>query len=95
MENSDPVTDPNLEAKIRAAREILHQEVVTDDDLWRLEREGQFANLSNIAAEGKRVPANAAPPAPPGPNHVTQGPPVPTSAAAANAVPTQSNGPTK
>ncbi len=96
-ENSDPVADPNLEAKIRAAREILHQDVVTDDDLWRLEREGKFANLTTTnGQQGKVVPANAAPPAMPAPDHVNAGPPVPTAAAAAPVAPqVNSNVPSK
>ncbi|MBJ6760937.1 hypothetical protein JGU66_09185 [Myxococcaceae bacterium JPH2] len=44
-DNSTPVTDPLLLAKIKRARELLHQEFVTDEDLWRLEREGRFADL--------------------------------------------------
>lgn len=44
-ENSTPVEDPLLKAKIVTARRILNQEFVTDEDLWRLEREGKFAEL--------------------------------------------------
>ncbi len=44
-ENSTPVKDPVLLAKIKKARELLGQEFVTDEDLWRLEREGRFAGL--------------------------------------------------
>lgn len=44
-ENSTPVTDPVLLAKIKKARELLGQQFVTDEDLWRLEREGRFAGL--------------------------------------------------
>jgi hypothetical protein len=44
-ENSTKVMDPVLLAKIQRARELLNQPYVTDEDLWRLEREGRFANL--------------------------------------------------
>jgi hypothetical protein len=44
-DNSTPVKDPLLLAKIKKARELLGQEFVTDEDLWRLEREGRFAGL--------------------------------------------------
>jgi very-short-patch-repair endonuclease len=44
-ENSTPVTDPVLMAKVKKARELLGQPFVTDEDLWRLEREGRFDDL--------------------------------------------------
>lgn len=44
-ENSDPVRDALLKKKIMAARKILNRDTVTDEDLWRLEREGKFADL--------------------------------------------------
>jgi len=44
--NSAPVDDPLLKAKIIAARAILQRDVVSQEDLWRLEREGRFANLA-------------------------------------------------
>ncbi|NTX58525.1 hypothetical protein HR086_45285, partial [Myxococcus sp. CA039A] len=44
-ENSTPVTDPLLLAKVKRARELLGQPFVTDEDLWRLEREGRFKDL--------------------------------------------------
>ncbi|AGC42962.1 hypothetical protein MYSTI_01630 [Myxococcus stipitatus DSM 14675] len=44
-ENSRPVTDPLLLAKVKRARELLGQTFVTDEDLWRLEREGRFNDL--------------------------------------------------
>ncbi|HLL85182.1 MAG TPA: hypothetical protein VK420_21105, partial [Longimicrobium sp.] len=44
-ENSNPVEDPVLKAKILAARKILNQPYVTDEDIWRLEREGKLAHL--------------------------------------------------
>ncbi|WP_437728237.1 hypothetical protein [Sorangium sp. So ce861] len=43
--SSIPVTEPVLLAKIKRAREILAQEFVTDEDIWRLEREGKMADL--------------------------------------------------
>jgi hypothetical protein len=44
-ENSTPVTDPQLAAKIRRARERLGKSVVSDADLARLERQGEFNSL--------------------------------------------------
>ena len=44
-DNSTPITDPVLLAKVKRARELLHQEYVTDEDIFRLEREGRFADL--------------------------------------------------
>ncbi|WP_437301030.1 hypothetical protein [Sorangium sp. So ce426] len=44
-ESSIPVTEPVLLAKIKRARELLAQEFVTDEDIWRLEREGKMADL--------------------------------------------------
>ncbi|WP_437580686.1 hypothetical protein [Sorangium sp. So ce887] len=43
--SSTPVTEPVLLAKIKRARELLAQEFVTDEDIWRLEREGKMADL--------------------------------------------------
>lgn len=59
-ENSQKVRDPVLLAKIKRARELLKQEFVTDEDLWRLEREGKFADLQVAAAQ-----PGAPPPEPP------------------------------
>jgi hypothetical protein len=44
-DNSRPITDPVLLAKVKKARELLGQPYVTDEDLWRLEREGRFEGL--------------------------------------------------
>ncbi|WP_437538884.1 hypothetical protein WME79_22615 [Sorangium sp. So ce726] len=44
-ESSTPVTEPVLLAKIKRARALLAQEFVTDEDIWRLEREGKMADL--------------------------------------------------
>ncbi len=57
-ENSNPVTDPVLLAKIKRARELLQQEFVTDEDLFRLEREGKFADLK---VDPNQKPAQAVP----------------------------------
>ena len=35
-----------------ASKEILGKDIVTDEDIWRLEREGAFAKLKVIAAAG-------------------------------------------
>jgi hypothetical protein len=47
-ENSTPITDPVLMAKVKKARELLGQQFVTDEDLWRLEREGRFKDLKVV-----------------------------------------------
>jgi hypothetical protein len=57
-ENSNPVTDPVLLAKIKRARELLQQEFVTDEDIFRLEREGKFADLK---IDRSQKPAQAVP----------------------------------
>jgi hypothetical protein len=44
-ENSTPVTDARLLAKIRRARERLGKDVVSDEDLARLERQGELQDL--------------------------------------------------
>ena len=49
-ENSTAVLDPVLLAKVKRARELLHQEFVTDEDIFRLEREGRFEDLKVGAA---------------------------------------------
>ena len=54
-DNSRPVVDPALKAKIVAAREILGRDTVNDEDLWQLERQGRFAAL----APGGDTPARA------------------------------------
>jgi len=41
-ENSRPVTDPRVVAKIQKAIQILGQETVTEEDIWRLERQGKL-----------------------------------------------------
>ena len=41
-ENSNPVTDPKMVAKIQKALAILGQDTVTQEDIWRLEREGRL-----------------------------------------------------
>jgi hypothetical protein len=58
-EASTPVHDPLLQAKILRARELLHQEFVTDEDIWRLEREGKLADLKVGPAPAE--PAQGAP----------------------------------
>jgi hypothetical protein len=41
-ENSVPIQDPAMILKIRRAMAILKQETVSQEDLWRLEREGKL-----------------------------------------------------
>lgn len=60
-ENSIPVKDALLLARIKKARELLRQEYVTDEDLLRLEREGRFAGLKVEAPP----PGAASPPSAP------------------------------
>lgn len=57
-QNSNPVADPMLKAKIIAARKILNRPYVTDEDLWALERQGKFAeiNAQYQAAQAKGQP---------------------------------------
>jgi hypothetical protein len=59
-ERNHPVDDPMLRARILRAREILGQAYVTDEDLWRLEREGFFRGLEPAA--GLPPGTRAAPP---------------------------------
>jgi hypothetical protein len=58
-ESSTPVLDPGMVAKIQRARKLLGQEFVTDEDIWRLEREGKMDDL-----KVEPSPAAAAPVAP-------------------------------
>jgi hypothetical protein len=44
-ERHEPISDPLLVAKVKMAREVLHREYVTDEDIWALERAGQFDGL--------------------------------------------------
>jgi hypothetical protein len=53
-----PVRDPAMTARILRARELLGQELVTDEDLWALERQGAFDDLP----EPGTTPAGGAPP---------------------------------
>jgi hypothetical protein len=84
-ENSRPIADPALKAKIVAARQILGKDVVTDEDIWQLEREGMLANLAPAGAPSSAGIAAATSSAtlalPPQINTAvpTRGPPVPTS----------------
>jgi len=81
-ENSRRVDDPVLKAKIVAARAILGKDVVTDEDIWALEREGLLSGLvvpPAGSAAAAPVPAAAVPPAQVDPAAVPlRGPPVPS-----------------
>jgi len=74
-ESSAAVADPALKQKILAARRILNTPYVTDEDLWRLEREGKFADLPPVPPqppppEDRSARVRQAPepgPPPPGP----------------------------
>jgi hypothetical protein len=79
-DNSTPVVDPQLKAKIVAARKILNTEYVTDEDIWRLEREGKFADLVlppplEPPRQDLNTPAPAASVEPPGPGPTAPGTP--------------------
>jgi hypothetical protein len=52
-EHHEPVNDPQLVAKIVAAQRILGRSSVTDEDLWRLEREGK---LEGVTVEPSELP---------------------------------------
>jgi hypothetical protein len=79
------IFDPLMKQKIMLAREMLGKDVVDDEDLWRLDREGAFANLkvspADVAAANSAAIAaavQAGPPSQPqGPP--TRGPAVPKS----------------
>jgi hypothetical protein len=59
-EDNEPVTDPMVAARIMKAMAILKKQNVTDEDLYRLEREGAFADLQPVALAG--APSAAAEP---------------------------------
>ena len=59
-----PVSDPLLKAKILRARELLGQQFVTDEDIWRLEREGLMNNLQVESGDGSSPSPPPRPPAP-------------------------------
>jgi hypothetical protein len=79
------VFDPLLKQKIILAREILGKDVVNDEDLWRLQREGMFADLkvspAEAAAAASAAIAEAIQKGPPSAQRgpVVQGPAAPTS----------------
>jgi hypothetical protein len=77
-ENSQRVANPSLRANILAARSMLGKDVVTDEDIWQLEREQRLPPLLSTG-----VRAVDAPPRPPPylgqPQVPSYGPPVPTS----------------
>jgi hypothetical protein len=60
-----PVTDPVLKAKILRARELLGKQYVTDEDIWRLGREGL---MNDLKIEPNTGPPPAPPPRPPAPS---------------------------
>jgi hypothetical protein len=62
-DESVPVLDPVLKAKILAARRLLGKEYVSDEDLWQLERAGKFADLKLTPSDP--VPSQSTPAAPP------------------------------
>jgi hypothetical protein len=49
-----PVYEPSLKARIVEARRLLHREYVTDEDLWRLERDGAFRRPEFQPSEADR-----------------------------------------
>jgi hypothetical protein len=95
----DTIFDPLLKQKIMLARQMLGKDVVDDEDLWRLEREGAFSNLkvtpqeSAAAASAAIAAAIAKGPPGPQPTNVPRGPAAPTSTAQQTAQPGQGPGP--
>jgi hypothetical protein len=77
-DNSKPVVDPALKAKILAARQILGKNIVNDEEIAMLERQGRFDGLP--VPESAGPPAAGAAPAPPST-------PPPTAESAATAPP--------
>ena len=98
-ETAQEIHDPMLRQKVVLARQILGKDVVNDEDLWRLDREGMFANLQQPTPAEKAAAAQAAiaqavrngPPSQQG--TVVPGAAVPTSTAEQRAQPAQGAGP--
>jgi len=96
---STPIFDPLLKQKIMLARQMLGKDTVDDEDLWRLEREGAFANLKVTPQESAAALAAAKAAASqqgfpsPQPTYVPRGPPAPTSTSQQAAQPGQGAGP--
>jgi hypothetical protein len=61
-ERHAPISDPVLLAKVKMARTLLHREFVTDQDIWALERAGQFAGLGVDAGAIDPAMTSAPPP---------------------------------
>jgi hypothetical protein len=62
-ERHDPISDPVLLAKVKMAREVLHRDFVTDEDIWMLERAGQFDGLRlDAGAPAETLSPSAMPP---------------------------------
>ena len=77
--NSQPVLDSALKNKIVAARSILGKDVVDDEDLWNLERQGAFSGLAAAPVPGGTPsPVGGSPPSLRDPSIPMTGPPVPT-----------------
>lgn len=78
--NSQPVEDPALRSRIVAARAILGKDVVSDEDLWSLERQGAFsATGAAPAPSGTPIAAvRGSAPSLRDPSIPIMGPPVPT-----------------
>src|SRR5438132_1452008 len=49
-ENSVPIQHPAMIQKIRRAMAILNQETVSQEDIWRLEREGKLQSFCGVVA---------------------------------------------
>jgi hypothetical protein len=58
-DNSQPIMDPVFLAKVKEARRILNQPYVTDEDIWRLEKEGYFKDLQVDYGAVPRTPPPA------------------------------------
>jgi hypothetical protein len=66
------VADPVLTQKILLARQLLGRDTVTDEDLWRLEHEGKFADLKVAPRDLAAARAAAMRAGPPSPTNMPQ-----------------------
>lgn len=93
------IYDPLLKQKIQLAQKLLDKDTVSDDDLWRLEREGAFKDLKvspqEAAAAASAAIAAAIKKGPPSqqPTSVARGPASPSSTSQQLAPPNQGTGP--
>jgi len=68
-EHHIPITDPVLKAKIERAQELTGHEVITAEELARLEKEGRFDDLKPTKPQPETTPPVAARPEAVAPGH--------------------------